>query len=103
MSEQKYKDFLIPNEVGVVVRIKVVPNASRTKIVGILGDRLKVAVAAPPEAGKANKMLCQLLAKTFGIPKKHTSVTAGQTQPTKSILLEGVAVDMVAVTLEKLL
>jgi hypothetical protein len=34
----------------VLVPLKVVPGASRSKVVGPLGDRLKLAVAAPPSA-----------------------------------------------------
>ena len=83
---------------GVSLRIKVVPNASRTKIVGVLGDRLKVSVAAPPEGGKANKMLETLIAKTLGVAKKQVAVVSGHTQPQKRVHITGVEIaDAVAV------
>ena len=47
--------------------MKVVPGASRTRLAGQLGDALKVAVAAPPEAGKANAALIELLAQVFAV------------------------------------
>jgi uncharacterized protein len=75
---------------GVAVRLKVVPGASRTKIAGVLGDRLKVAVAAPPEGGKANEAVCALLAETFGVGKRDVQIESGHTQPQKVAVVVGV-------------
>jgi len=44
------------------VGIKVVPNASREGIIGWLGEDLKIRVSQPPEAGRANERVCELLA-----------------------------------------
>ncbi len=41
-----------PDRTRVCVRVKVVPGASRSEVVGVHGDRLRVRIAAPPEAGK---------------------------------------------------
>ena len=46
-----------------LIRLKVVPGASRDAVAGILGDRLKVRVIAPPEGGKANQAICRMLSK----------------------------------------
>ncbi len=40
---------------GVQISVKAVPGASRTRIVGWLGDHLKVAVAAPPKAARQTR------------------------------------------------
>lgn len=74
---------------GVTLRVKVVPGASRSRVVGMLGDRLKLSVAAPPEQGKANKAVCQLIAKALGVSRRDVSVTAGQTQPNKTLSVVG--------------
>ena len=74
---------------GVALRVKVVPGASRSRIKGILADRLKVTVAAAPEAGKANVAVCALLAEAFGVPRRDVSVVAGAQQPLKTIKLVG--------------
>jgi uncharacterized protein (TIGR00251 family) len=71
---------------GVEMRLKVVPGASRSAIAGLLGDRLKVRVAAPPEDGRANRAVCDLLRDLAGCP---VQVVAGATQPLKTVLLAG--------------
>jgi len=40
------------------IRVKVIPNSAKTEIKGEMADgTLKIAVAAPPEKGKANATL----------------------------------------------
>ncbi|WP_432799266.1 DUF167 domain-containing protein [Poriferisphaera sp. WC338] len=73
------------------VRLKVAPGASRTEVVGVLGDRLKVAISAPPEDGKANKMLCEMMARLVGIRKKDCVVVKGQTTLLKTLKIKGVS------------
>jgi uncharacterized protein (TIGR00251 family) len=51
---------------GLVLRLKVVPGASRSQLAGVLGDRLKLRIAAPPEAGKANAAVLVLLGQWLG-------------------------------------
>lgn len=75
---------------GIRLHVKVVPGASRTKIAGVLGERLKLAVAAPPEAGQANRAVCELLAAFFAVPQRDVLITAGQNQPMKTIEIVGV-------------
>lgn len=74
---------------GVTVRVKVVPGSSRDRIAGVLGDRLKVTVSAPPEAGKANRAVCELLASLLGVTLKQVTLIQGQTQPLKTIRVTG--------------
>ncbi|MGB9626422.1 MAG: DUF167 domain-containing protein, partial [Phycisphaerae bacterium] len=57
MSTLAYRDT--PG--GVEVAVKVVPGSSRDRIMGVLGDALKIAVAAPPEKGKANQAVIEVL------------------------------------------
>lgn len=80
---------------AVLVPIKVVPGASRTRIIGEWDGRLKVAVAAPPEKGKANKALVALLATTLGISRRDIEVVAGHTNPLKTIRIVRTEADTV--------
>jgi len=80
---------------GALIQVKAVPGASRSRIVGWLGDHLKVAVAAPPEGGKANKAICQILANAFEIHPQQVELTAGATSPRKRYLIKGLSVEQV--------
>ncbi|MDP3970789.1 MAG: DUF167 domain-containing protein [bacterium] len=73
---------------GLLLLIKVVPGASRTEIVGLLGNRLKIKVAAPPEQGKANAMLISFLAELLGLKKSNISVKFGKSSPEKNIVVQ---------------
>jgi len=83
-------------EDGVALHVKVVPGASRSKLAGVLGDRLKVQVAAPPEAGKANAAACELIATVLGVGKRDVTVVAGRTQPRKTLRVTGLDAAAVA-------
>jgi uncharacterized protein (TIGR00251 family) len=67
----------------VLIWIKAVPNASRDQVAGVVGDRLKVRVSAPPEGGKANKAIVCLLAKTLGVKASTVTVEQGASAPEK--------------------
>ena len=49
------------------LEVKVVPGASRDRIAGWLGDCLLVTVSAPPERGKANLAVADLLREVLGV------------------------------------
>jgi uncharacterized protein YggU (UPF0235/DUF167 family) len=48
-------DLIEATDTGIVLFVKIIPNASRTEIVGQFGDRVKVKVSASSEKGKATK------------------------------------------------
>lgn len=66
--------------------VRVVPNASKTEIVGWMADDfLKIKLAAPPVDGKANQELVLFLAKTLGISKNEIEITNGLTSKKKTL------------------
>jgi uncharacterized protein (TIGR00251 family) len=71
------------------LKVKVVPGASRTEIVGRLGEALKVRVAAPPEGGQANREVVALLAARVGLPLAAVSVVSGLTSASKVVAFQG--------------
>lgn len=79
--------------------VKAVPGASRDRIVGLLGEALKVQVSAAPEGGKANERLCEVLAARLGVPKHAVQVVAGHGNPRKVVAVRGLAADAVRAAL----
>jgi len=71
------------------ISVKVVPGSSRDRVAGRLGDAIKVQVSAPPEGGKANKAVIELLAAVLGVRTNQVQVIKGHTQSRKVIQVEG--------------
>ncbi len=69
--------------------VKVVPGASRDGVAGWLGEALKVRVRAPPERGKANAAVEQVLAGVLGLPSGAVRVVAGEHGPRKTVEIDG--------------
>ncbi len=88
---------------GAVIQVKVVPGSSRDRIVGALGDCLKIATSAPGEKGKANKAVAVILAKALGVGKKDVTLMSGQTNPRKEFLITGMTCEQVQQRLEIIL
>ena len=78
---------------AVLIPVKVVPGASQTRIMGELDGRLKVAVAAAAEKGKANEALTAFLAKRLGIRRRDVTIVSGHGSPVKTVRVEGLSVD----------
>jgi hypothetical protein len=76
---------------GAVIAVKVVPGASRDRIVGVLGDCLKIATTAPPEKGKANAAVAKLLAAALGLAPRAVQLLSGTTSPRKELRVAGVS------------
>ncbi|MBK9128868.1 MAG: DUF167 domain-containing protein [Phycisphaerales bacterium] len=70
---------------GVEFGVKVVPGASRARVVGVLGPDLKLAVSAPPEGGRANEAVVELLAQTLGVRRGDVTIVAGLTTSRKRV------------------
>jgi uncharacterized protein (TIGR00251 family) len=77
--------FVLATRQGYLLRLMVVPGASRTEVVGLLGDRLKIRLAAPPEKGAANRELLAFLARELKLPKTALRLNAGSQSRAKQV------------------
>ncbi|MDG1894648.1 MAG: DUF167 family protein [Fuerstiella sp.] len=68
-----------------LLRLRVSPQASRDQVSGLLADRLKVAITAPPIDGKANAHLVKYIGKQFGVAKSRVEVVNGQASRRKTV------------------
>ncbi len=69
--------------------VKVVPGASRSRVVGALGTALKIVVSAAPECGKANAAVIKLLAAHLDVKRAEVQIVGGHSKPLKRVLVTG--------------
>ena len=72
------------------VRLRVSPGARRNQLVGRHGEGWKARVAAPPEGGRANEALLDLLARELSLPRRSLSIVSGQAAREKVVEMEGI-------------
>jgi len=78
-----------PSPDGWLLQIRAQPGAGRTRVVGVLGDELKVQVAAPANEGKANAELLRFLARSIGVPRAAVVLRSGERNRSKRVLVPG--------------
>lgn len=81
---------------GVQIALRIQPRASRTEIVGVLGDALKVRVAAPPVDDAANAALLRFLADRLDCPRGAVQLLRGRSARRKVVAIHGVDAATVA-------
>jgi hypothetical protein len=84
---------------GIALRLRVQPLASRTEVAGILGDELKIRVAAPPVDGQANEELVRFLAKRLGVPRHAVAIVSGSGSRSKVAAIRGIGAEEAATRL----
>ncbi len=80
---------------GIVLRLRIVPHASRTEIVGIQGGMVRIRLAAVPVDGAANEALIRLLAERIAVPRSAVRVVSGQTSRSKVVAISGATLEQV--------
>jgi uncharacterized protein (TIGR00251 family) len=71
------------------LRLRVAPGAARAGVVGRHGEAWKVRVSAPPEAGRANDAVIELLAETLALPRASVTLVSGHGARDKIVELAG--------------
>jgi uncharacterized protein (TIGR00251 family) len=81
-----------PDGRGALFWVYVVPGSSSESVLGWQADgRLRVRIGAPPERGRANKALVDLLAKALAVKKSAVTIVSGATSRRKRLEVEGVS------------
>jgi uncharacterized protein (TIGR00251 family) len=71
------------------IDVVVSPRASRPGIGPVVGDRLKVAVSAPPVDGEANAAVIEVIAKAAGVPRAAVEILRGLSGRRKTLRIRG--------------
>jgi len=76
---------------GVSVAVKVQPKSRRPGLHGQStdGERLRIGVSEPAEAGRATRAACAALAKALGVPVSAISLVAGAGSREKTLRVSG--------------
>jgi uncharacterized protein (TIGR00251 family) len=75
---------------GITLDVLVSPRASRDRVGPVHGDRLKLAVTAPPVDGEANAAVARVLAQALGVARGAVEVIAGASSRRKTVRVRGV-------------
>ena len=86
------------------LHVRLTPKSSVDRVDGWDQDEkgrkfLKVRVRAAPVEGRANEALIVFLAKCLKVPKSRVSVAAGDTARLKTVEVQGLSEDEIAVML----
>jgi len=92
---------VVTDRTGVAFAVHVQPRASRQDVLGEHNAALKVAVGAPPEGGKANRALIELLAKWLHVPKSAVTVMTGHASRNKRVHVACEAPDPIVAKLQR--
>ncbi|KAI9219740.1 hypothetical protein BC828DRAFT_385355 [Blastocladiella britannica] len=81
---------------SVLLHIHVKPGAKKTQILGIVGDRVDLQIAAPPRDGEANDAVVLYVASLLGARKSDVVLARGQKSREKSVSISGTSLAAVA-------
>ena len=73
-----------------MLRLRVVPNAKRSEVVGLHGEAIKIKIQAPAQEGKANAALLEFLAEKLDVPTRQVTLVAGEKSRDKIVAIEGI-------------
>ena len=88
---------------GALLRVRVQPRSSKSGIVGVVGERLKVCVNAPAAEGAANRACREALAKALRVSKGRVEIVSGHKSREKNILLREADAEAVSARIAELL
>jgi uncharacterized protein (TIGR00251 family) len=75
--------------VKALLRLRIVPNARRSEVVGEYGEAIKVKIQAPAVEGKANEALRGFLAERLQIPARDIELVSGEKSRDKVVAILG--------------
>ena len=79
------------DSLGVRLKVRAVPNASKNEVAGLRGDALKIRIQTPPADGRANKELIRFLSKSLGLPKSAITILRGEKSRDKLVGIAGIS------------
>lgn len=88
---------------GILIKIKVIPNAGKSEVAGVENGEIKIRLAAVPEKGEANDELIRFLAKVLSIGKSNVTLLRGHKSRHKQAKISGMSLESLKTIFQKLL
>jgi len=86
---------------ALTIDVLVVPRASRAVVGPLVGDRVRVAVTAPPVDGAANAAVIEALAEAFGVRRAAVTIVRGERGRRKTVRIDGATAQALERILER--
>lgn len=99
-SKSSYLSF---RDGEIFLELLVTAKAGRNAIKGMHDARLRISVTAPPDKGKANKAIVDLMSKILSLPKNKLSIFQGLAHRKKTLLIKSSDYDSILRTLQDLI
>ena len=87
---------ITPHGEGATLAIRAQPGARKNAVLGEQAGALKVAVTAPPEDGRANAALVEVLHDWLGLKRSQLELVGGATNRNKVFLIRGITAEALA-------
>jgi uncharacterized protein (TIGR00251 family) len=78
---------------GATLAVRAQPGARKNAVLGEQAGALKVAVTAPPEDGRANAAITELLRDWLGVKRSQVELIGGPTNRNKTFLIRDVTAE----------
>lgn len=75
---------------GATLAVRAQPGAKKNAILGVQAGSLKVSVTAPPEDGRANDALVEVLKEFLSVKRSQVELMSGRTNRNKVFLIRGI-------------
>lgn len=82
-----------------LLKLRVIPNAKRSEVVGEYGEAIKLKIAARAVDGKANEALLEFVADQLHVSRRTLELVSGDKSRDKTIAVEGLDLSTVRTVL----
>jgi len=80
---------------GCTFAIRVQPRSKRNAVIAQPDGTLKVYVTAPPEHGRANDAVAEIMAERLGVKRRQVEIISGATSRNKVVRVSGMTPEAV--------
>jgi uncharacterized protein len=84
---------VIPHPQGATLAVRAQPGARKSAVLGEQANALKVAVTAPPEDGRANSALIEVLRDWLRVKRSQLELVGGAISRNKVFLVRGMTAE----------